>query len=106
MWHSGGGTAVSLLFVPTERCPQVCYHHGSPTDPEERDRTPPGSPRPHVALLSNFISSYLPGLEPQLAVLESCLYTVRLMSPLSLQRVLAAPQVLLPHPMAPPEHPG
>ncbi|XP_001235036.4 peroxisomal sarcosine oxidase isoform X1 [Gallus gallus] len=54
---------------------KVCYHHGSPTDPEERDRTPPGSPRPHVALLSNFISSYLPGLEPQPAVLESCLYT-------------------------------
>uniref|UniRef100_A0A669PR30 Pipecolic acid and sarcosine oxidase n=1 Tax=Phasianus colchicus TaxID=9054 RepID=A0A669PR30_PHACC len=49
----------------------------SPTDPEERDRTPPGSPRPHVTLLSTFISSYLPGLEPQPAVLESCLYTVR-----------------------------
>ncbi|XP_048822648.1 peroxisomal sarcosine oxidase [Lagopus muta] len=54
---------------------KVCYHHGSPTDPEERDRTPPGSPHPHIALLSNFISSYLPGLEPQPAVLESCLYT-------------------------------
>uniref|UniRef100_A0A669PIG7 Pipecolic acid and sarcosine oxidase n=1 Tax=Phasianus colchicus TaxID=9054 RepID=A0A669PIG7_PHACC len=73
----GGGTAMSLPFAPTECCLQVCYHHGSPTDPEERDRTPPGSPRPHVTLLSTFISSYLPGLEPQPAVLESCLYTVR-----------------------------
>ncbi|XP_065588037.1 peroxisomal sarcosine oxidase isoform X2 [Cyrtonyx montezumae] len=54
---------------------KVCYHYGSPTDPEERDRTLPGSPRPHVALLSNFISSYLPGLETQPAVMESCLYT-------------------------------
>ncbi|GAB0198044.1 peroxisomal sarcosine oxidase [Grus japonensis] len=54
---------------------QVCYHHGSPADPEERDRVPPGTPRPAVALLSSFISSYLPGLEPQPAVVETCLYT-------------------------------
>ncbi|NWU59786.1 SOX oxidase, partial [Dromas ardeola] len=54
---------------------KVCYHHGSPVDPEERDRVPPGTPRPDVALLSSFISSYLPGLEPQPAVVETCLYT-------------------------------
>ncbi|XP_074016818.1 peroxisomal sarcosine oxidase [Numenius arquata] len=54
---------------------KVCYHHGSPTDPEERDRVPPGTPRPNVALLSSFISSYLPGLDPQPAVVETCLYT-------------------------------
>ncbi|NXX98964.1 SOX oxidase, partial [Centropus bengalensis] len=55
--------------------PKVCHHHGSPTDPEERDRVPPGTPRPDVALLSSFISRYLPGLEPSPAVLETCLYT-------------------------------
>ncbi|NXV40865.1 SOX oxidase, partial [Uria aalge] len=54
---------------------KVCYHHGSPVDPEERDRVPPGTPRPDVALLSSFISSYLPGLEPRPAVVETCLYT-------------------------------
>ncbi|NXV82024.1 SOX oxidase, partial [Atlantisia rogersi] len=54
---------------------KVCYHHGSPTDPEERDQVPPGAPRPDVTLLSSFISSYLPGLEPQPAVVETCLYT-------------------------------
>ncbi|KAM6315578.1 peroxisomal sarcosine oxidase [Podargus strigoides] len=54
---------------------KVCHHHGSPTDPEERDRVPPGAPRPDVTLLSSFISSYLPGLEPQPAVVETCLYT-------------------------------
>ncbi|NXS68170.1 SOX oxidase, partial [Pandion haliaetus] len=54
---------------------KVCHHHGSPTDPEERDRVPPGAPRPDIALLSSFISSYLPGLEPQPAVVETCLYT-------------------------------
>ncbi|XP_051491522.1 peroxisomal sarcosine oxidase isoform X2 [Apus apus] len=54
---------------------QVCHHHGSPTDPEERDWAPPGAPRPDVTLLSTFISSYLPGLEPRPAVVETCLYT-------------------------------
>ncbi|XP_075374194.1 peroxisomal sarcosine oxidase [Mycteria americana] len=54
---------------------KMCYHHGSPVDPEERDRAPPGAPRPDVAILSSFISSYLPGLEPWPAVVETCLYT-------------------------------
>ncbi|NXT88964.1 SOX oxidase, partial [Anhinga rufa] len=54
---------------------KVCYHHGSPTDPEERDRAPLGAPHPDVTLLSSFISSYLPGLEPWPAVVETCLYT-------------------------------
>ncbi|KAM6118279.1 peroxisomal sarcosine oxidase [Phoenicopterus ruber ruber] len=56
---------------------KVCYHHGSPADPEERDRdqVPSGTPRRDVALLSSFISSYLPRLEPRPAVVETCLYT-------------------------------
>ncbi|XP_009996090.1 PREDICTED: peroxisomal sarcosine oxidase [Chaetura pelagica] len=54
---------------------KVCHHHGSPTDPEERDWAPPGAPHPDVTLLSTFISNYLPGLEPQPAVMETCLYT-------------------------------
>ncbi|XP_026717228.1 peroxisomal sarcosine oxidase [Athene cunicularia] len=54
---------------------KVCYHHGSPADPEERDRFPPDTPRPNITLLRSFISGYLPGLEPQPAVVETCLYT-------------------------------
>ncbi|NWZ40260.1 SOX oxidase, partial [Brachypodius atriceps] len=54
---------------------KVCHHHGSPTDPEKRDQVPSNAPRPDVALLSSFISSYLPGLETQPAVMETCLYT-------------------------------
>ncbi|NWH65984.1 SOX oxidase, partial [Geococcyx californianus] len=68
----------SIYGLPTLEYPglvKVCYHHGSPIDPEERDRVPPGTPRPSVALLSSFISRYLPGLEPQPAVVENCLYT-------------------------------
>ncbi|NXF99556.1 SOX oxidase, partial [Sakesphorus luctuosus] len=54
---------------------KLCHHHGSPTDPEKRDQTPSGASRPDIALLSSFISSYLPGLETQPAVMETCLYT-------------------------------
>ncbi|NWV13914.1 SOX oxidase, partial [Ptilonorhynchus violaceus] len=54
---------------------KVCHHHGSPTDPEKRDQASSGGPRPDIALLSSFISSYLPRLEPQPAVVETCLYT-------------------------------
>ncbi|NXF84328.1 SOX oxidase, partial [Sclerurus mexicanus] len=54
---------------------KLCHHHGSPTDPEKRDQAPSGAPHPDIALLSNFISSYLPGLEPQPAVVETCMYT-------------------------------
>ncbi|XP_040472553.1 peroxisomal sarcosine oxidase [Falco naumanni] len=68
----------SIYGLPALEYPglvKVCYHHGSPADPEERDRAPPGAPHPYVTLLSNFISSYLPRLEPQPAVVETCLYT-------------------------------
>ncbi|XP_071431271.1 peroxisomal sarcosine oxidase [Pithys albifrons albifrons] len=54
---------------------KLCHHHGSPTDPEKRDQTPLGASCPDIALLSSFISSYLPGLETQPAVMETCLYT-------------------------------
>ncbi|NWW29632.1 SOX oxidase, partial [Panurus biarmicus] len=54
---------------------KVCHHHGSPIDPEKRDQAPSNAPRPDIAILSSFISSYLPGLETQPAVMETCLYT-------------------------------
>lgn len=54
---------------------KVCHHHGSPTDPDKRDQTPSNAARPDIGVLSSFISSYLPGLETQPAVIETCLYT-------------------------------
>ncbi|NWX34499.1 SOX oxidase, partial [Notiomystis cincta] len=54
---------------------KVCHHSGSPTDPEKRDQVPSSAPRPDIAVLSSFISSYLPGLETQPALMETCLYT-------------------------------
>ncbi|NXS54668.1 SOX oxidase, partial [Brachypteracias leptosomus] len=68
----------SIYGLPALEYPglvKVCYHHGSPTDPEERDQASLGGPRPSVAILSSFISRYLPGLESQPAVVETCLYT-------------------------------
>ncbi|NWW93337.1 SOX oxidase, partial [Rhynochetos jubatus] len=80
---------------------KVCYHHGSPTDPEKRDRAPPGAPRPDVTLLSDFISSYLPGLDPQPAVVETCLYTVRPPFPGVEPRCPGSQPLLLPAPRDP-----
>ncbi|NXO73920.1 SOX oxidase, partial [Phainopepla nitens] len=54
---------------------KVCHHHGSPTDPEKREPVPSSAPRPDIGILGSFISSYLPGLETQPAVMETCLYT-------------------------------
>ncbi|NWI52753.1 SOX oxidase, partial [Calyptomena viridis] len=54
---------------------KVCHHHGSPIDPEKRDQVPSGASHPDIAVLSSFISSYLPKLEAQPAVMETCLYT-------------------------------
>ncbi|NXF11161.1 SOX oxidase, partial [Smithornis capensis] len=54
---------------------KLCHHHGSPTDPEKRDQALSGASRPDIGILSNFITSYLPKLEPQPAVMETCLYT-------------------------------
>lgn len=52
---------------------QVCYHMGSETDPDERDRqTDTGD----IDLLQRYIARCLPGLVPVPAVVESCLYTV------------------------------
>ncbi|NXG23005.1 SOX oxidase, partial [Grallaria varia] len=54
---------------------KVCHHHGTPTDPDKRDQVPSDAPCPDIAVLSSFISSYLPGLEPRPALLETCMYT-------------------------------
>ncbi|XP_039174970.1 peroxisomal sarcosine oxidase [Crotalus tigris] len=55
---------------------KVCYHHGSPVDPDNPDQhggvSAPVSDLQH---LQDFVSKYLPGLDPEPAVQEWCLYT-------------------------------
>uniref|UniRef100_A0A8C5WSD2 L-amino-acid oxidase n=1 Tax=Laticauda laticaudata TaxID=8630 RepID=A0A8C5WSD2_LATLA len=55
---------------------KVCYHHGSPTDPDkphQQDGVSP--PVPDLQRLQDFVTKYLPGLDPEPAVQEWCLYT-------------------------------
>ncbi|KAL0174463.1 hypothetical protein M9458_030431, partial [Cirrhinus mrigala] len=61
---------------------QVCYHMGSETEPDERDKqTDTGD----IDILVRYVTRCLPGLVPVPAVVESCMYTV--------SRFIAHPQV-------------
>ncbi|XP_066542854.1 peroxisomal sarcosine oxidase [Hoplias malabaricus] len=65
-----------IYGIPSNEYPglmKVCYHMGSETDPNERDKQMDKS---DVDIVSRYISRCFPGLEPEPAVVESCLYTV------------------------------
>uniref|UniRef100_A0A4X2KU89 Pipecolic acid and sarcosine oxidase n=1 Tax=Vombatus ursinus TaxID=29139 RepID=A0A4X2KU89_VOMUR len=54
---------------------KICYHHGNKVDPDERD-CPSASPDlTDVRILSGFVRDYFPGLQPQPAIMECCMYT-------------------------------
>ncbi len=52
---------------------QVCYHMGSETEPDERDKQ---TDRGDIDILVRYVTRCLPGLVPVPAVVESCMYTV------------------------------
>lgn len=56
---------------------QVCYHYGNKADPEERDCPTAFSDIQDAQILSHFVRAYLPDLEPEPAIMERCMYTVR-----------------------------
>lgn len=56
---------------------QVCYHHGNNADPEERDCPSAFSDIQDVQILSCFVRDHLPDLQPEPAIMEHCMYTVR-----------------------------
>ncbi|KAK2831363.1 hypothetical protein Q7C36_016449 [Tachysurus vachellii] len=65
-----------IYGLPSNEYPglmKVCYHMGSETDPDERDRQ---TDRREVDALSGYISRCFPGLVPVPAVVESCMYTI------------------------------
>uniref|UniRef100_A0A8C8S3Z1 Peroxisomal sarcosine oxidase n=1 Tax=Pelusios castaneus TaxID=367368 RepID=A0A8C8S3Z1_9SAUR len=67
-----------IYGLPSNEYPglvKICYHSGSPADPEERDRLPEASALPDIQILCDFVSKYLPGLGPQPALVEHCMYT-------------------------------
>uniref|UniRef100_A0A3B4AXM8 Peroxisomal sarcosine oxidase n=1 Tax=Periophthalmus magnuspinnatus TaxID=409849 RepID=A0A3B4AXM8_9GOBI len=53
--------------------PGICLHTGSPTDPDHRDRQ---TDRSDVDILRRYVSRSIPGLEPEPAIVESCMYTM------------------------------
>ncbi|XP_078010919.1 peroxisomal sarcosine oxidase isoform X2 [Phascolarctos cinereus] len=54
---------------------KICYHYGNKADPDERD-CPSASPDvADVRILSGFVRDCLPGLQPQPAIMECCMYT-------------------------------
>lgn len=53
---------------------QICYHGGFKTDPDERDKQKDTS---DIELVQRFVTRCFPGLVPEPAVVESCMYTVQ-----------------------------
>ncbi|KAA0702006.1 Peroxisomal sarcosine oxidase [Triplophysa tibetana] len=65
-----------IYGLPSNEYPglmKVCYHTGSETEPDERDKQ---KDRGDIDILSRYITRCFPGLVPAPAVVESCLYTV------------------------------
>ncbi|XP_072312309.1 peroxisomal sarcosine oxidase [Eucyclogobius newberryi] len=65
-----------IYGLPSNEYPglvKICLHTGSPTDPDHRDRQ---TDRSDVDILSRFVSRCVPGLEPEPAIVESCMYTL------------------------------
>ncbi|XP_056139880.1 peroxisomal sarcosine oxidase isoform X2 [Lampris incognitus] len=65
-----------IYGLPSNEYPglmKVCYHMGSETDPDERDRQ---TDRSDIHILQRYIARCFPGLMPVPAVVESCMYTV------------------------------
>ncbi|XP_072495920.1 peroxisomal sarcosine oxidase [Notamacropus eugenii] len=54
---------------------KVAYHHGNKADPDERDCPSASSEVTDVQILCSFVREYLPGLQPQPAIMERCMYT-------------------------------
>ncbi|KAI1893394.1 hypothetical protein AGOR_G00123280 [Albula goreensis] len=70
------GVEHHIYGLPSNEYPglmKVCYHMGSETDPDERDRQ---TDRSDIEIVSRYIAARFPGLVPVPAVVESCMYTV------------------------------
>ncbi|XP_018556429.1 peroxisomal sarcosine oxidase [Lates calcarifer] len=65
-----------IYGLPSNEYPglvKICYHMGSKTDPDQRDKQ---TDRSDIDILQRYISRCLPGLLPEPAVVESCMYTL------------------------------
>ncbi|XP_049432770.1 peroxisomal sarcosine oxidase [Epinephelus fuscoguttatus] len=65
-----------IYGLPSNEYPglvKICYHMGSETDPDQRDKQ---TDRSDIDILQRYIARCFPGLVPEPAVVESCLYTL------------------------------
>ncbi|XP_042341949.1 peroxisomal sarcosine oxidase-like [Plectropomus leopardus] len=65
-----------IYGLPSNEYPglvKICYHMGSETDPDQRDKQ---TDRSDIVILKRCITRCLPGLVPEPAVVESCMYTL------------------------------
>ncbi|XP_058853848.1 peroxisomal sarcosine oxidase isoform X2 [Acipenser ruthenus] len=70
------GAKHDIYGLPSNEYPglmKICYHSGSETEPDERDRQ---TSQEDIAILSSFVSKSFPGLDPTPAVVEQCMYMV------------------------------
>nr|XP_057935144.1 peroxisomal sarcosine oxidase [Doryrhamphus excisus] len=65
-----------IYGLPSNEYPglmKICYHSGTETDPDQRDKL---TDKSDIEILQRYITRHVPGLIPQPAVVESCMYTV------------------------------
>ncbi|XP_023284255.1 peroxisomal sarcosine oxidase [Seriola lalandi dorsalis] len=65
-----------IYGLPSNEYPglvKICYHMGSETDPDQRDKQ---TDRSDIDILQRYVARCLPGLIPEPAVVESCIYTL------------------------------
>ncbi|TKS81515.1 Peroxisomal sarcosine oxidase [Collichthys lucidus] len=65
-----------IYGLPSNEYPglvKICYHMGSETDPDQRDKQ---TDRSDIEILRRYVTRCLPGLVPEPAVVESCMYTL------------------------------
>ncbi|XP_068568715.1 peroxisomal sarcosine oxidase isoform X1 [Cebidichthys violaceus] len=65
-----------IYGLPSNEYPglmKICYHIGGETDPDERDKQ---TDKSDIDILQRVIARCFPGLVPEPAVVESCMYTI------------------------------
>ncbi|KAM3616856.1 uncharacterized protein V6R79_024890 [Siganus canaliculatus] len=69
-------TKEHIYGLPSNEYPglmKVCFHNGSKTDPDQRDKQ---KDRKDIDILQRYVARCMPGLVPEPAVVESCMYTM------------------------------
>ncbi|XP_017287680.1 peroxisomal sarcosine oxidase isoform X2 [Kryptolebias marmoratus] len=69
-------TKEHIYGLPANEYPgmvKICYHTGGKTDPDQRDQQ---RDRSDIDILQRYIARSIPGLIPEPAVVESCMYTL------------------------------